>query len=206
MRLFPTRYEKPLFDLFADIAHQLVSGSEILSRTLGESPRERSRTAPRLQEHAADAAALSRRIGNRLAEALITPFEAEVLHALALAMADTVAHMERAADLTVRFEIGTVPDALLEAAQLIERAAEITVEATWHLGDPAQLHAYSAGMQRLVNHGEGLVRATLQEIFTEGAEPAGMLRMREITLELRRVLDEFERCARGTDLLRIKDA
>lgn len=206
MRLFPTRYEKPLFDLFADIAQLLVSGSEALSRTLGEAPVERPRSARRLREGAAEASALARRIGNRLAEALITPFEAEVLHSIALSMSDCVDAMERTADLTVRLGIGSVPDPLLETAQLIERAAEISVEAAWHLGEPEKLHEYSAAMRRLVNHGEGLVRSSLQQIYDSGAAPGDMLRTREIAVELRHVLGRFEATARGTDLLRIKDA
>lgn len=206
MRLFPRRYEKPLFDLFADISQLLVSGSEGLSRALGADPREREHLASQLHEQAGDAAAVARRIDNRLAAALITPFEAEVLHDLALAMSDALGAMERAADLTARFGLGSIPDPLLETAELILRAAEVTVEATWHLGDTRELHEYSAAMLRLDNHGERLVRGALTELYASPAGVGDMMRMREVALELRHVLTCFARVARTTDLLRIKDS
>lgn len=206
MRLFPQRYEKPLFDLFGDIAQLLVSGAEVLSRTLGESPRERARIAARLHEQSGEAAALSRRIGNRLAAALITPFEAEVLHGLSLALSDAMQAMDRAADLTVRFSLGSVPDPLLETAELIARAAEITVEAMWHLGEVHELQEFSAAMRRLDNHGERLARGALTDVFASGASAGQMLREREVALALRDVLSQFEQAAREADLLRIKDS
>lgn len=206
MRLFPQRYEKPLFDLFGDIAQLLMSGSEALSRTLGESPRERPRIAVRLHEQSGEASALSRRIANRLAAALITPFEAEVLHGLSLAMSDALQAMDRAADLTVRFGLGSVPDPLLETAELIARAAEITVEAMWHLGDVRELHEFSAAMRRLDNHAERLARGALTDVFSQSVTAGQMLREREVALALRHVLTVFEQVAREADLLRIKDS
>lgn len=206
MRLFPRRYEKPLFDLFGDIAQLLVSGSECLSRTLGEDPRERARLAAQLHEQSADAMALTRRVANRLAEALITPFEAEVLHSFALRMSDALDAMERAADLTVRFELGSVADPLLEIAELISRAAEITVEAVWHLSDVDELREYPAAMRRLDTHGERLLRGALTEIYSSRAEAGPMLASREVAFQLRGVLERFELVARNADLLRIKDA
>jgi len=206
VRLFPRRYEKPLFDLFGDIAQLLESGAESLARTLGEDPEERARTATQLHEQSADAVALSRRIANRLAAALITPFEAEVLHALALGMSDALDAMERAADLTVRFELGSVPHPLLETAELIARAAEITVEATWHLSDTDELREFSAAMRRLDTHAERLLRGVLTDLYASTESAGTMLRTREVAFELRRVLEKFEQVARTADLLRIKDS
>lgn len=206
MRLFPRRYERPLFDLFADLAHLLEGGSEILSRTLGESPRERPRIAGGLQERGSDALTLSRRITNRLAAALITPFEAEVLHAIATEMTATVREMERTADLVVRFEMGSLPDELLETAELIARASEITVEASWYLGDEKHLHEYSDAVHRLANHGERLVRGALADLYRSSRTVGEMMQHREIAMGLRQVLAHVEGIARGTDLLRIKDA
>lgn len=206
MRLFPRRFEKPLFDLFGDIAQLLESGAESLARTLGENPREREGTAAELHEQSADAVALSRRIANRLAAALITPFEAEILHTLALCMSDALDAMERSADLTVRFDLGSVPPALLETAELISRAAELTVEATWHLSDTDELREFSSAMRRLDTHAERLLRGVLTDLYAS-AEPAGeMLRIREVAFELRHVLERFEQVARTADLLRIKDS
>jgi len=206
VRLFPRRYEKQLFDLFADSAHLIVAGAEALARSLGEDPEERPRLAAQLHEHSADALALSRRISNRLAEALITPFEAEVLHAMSLAMSDVLDAMERTADLVVRFRLGSIPLPLLETAELITRAAELTVEAAWHLGDVDELREYRAAMRRLDTHAERLMRGELVDLYASAAPAGEMMQVREVTFELRRVLERFEVVARSADLLRIKDS
>lgn len=206
MRLFPRRYEKQLFDLFADTAHLIADGAEALSRTLGEDPHDRARLAARLHEHATEATALDRRITNRLAEALITPFEAEVLHAMSLAMTDVLAAMERTADLVARFRLGSIPVALLESAELISRAADITVEAAWHLGEIDRLREYVAAMRRLGTHAERLARGALAELFDSSLSAGEMMRLREVCIELRAVMRHFETVARTADLLRIKDS
>lgn len=206
MRLFPRRSEKQLFDLFADSAHLIAAGAEALARSLGEDPRERPRLVAQLHEHSADALALNRRIVNRLAEALITPSEAEVLHAMSLAMTDALGAMERTADLVVRFGLGSIPVPLLETAELISRAAQITVETAWHLGDVDALRDDAAAMRRLDVHAEDLMRAALTELYGTAVDAGQMLRIRETALELRRIMERFESVARAADLLRIKDS
>lgn len=206
MRLFPRRYEKPVFDLFADAAQLLASGAEALARTLGDAPGERARTAAQLHEHAADSVAVSGRITNSLAAAVITPSEAEVLRALSLAMSDTLDTMERAADLTVRFGIGAVPVPLLETAELISRASELTVEAVWNLGDIGRLRDFSSATRRLDTHAERLLRGALTDLYAGDGSAGEMLRMREVAFELRRVIERFAAIARTAELLRITDS
>lgn len=206
MRLFPRRYEKPLFDLFGDSAQLIASGAETLARGLGANPEDRRRTADQLHEGSADAMALSRRIANRLAAALITPFEAEVLHGLTLAMSDVLDAMERVADLAVRFRLGSIPVPLLEIAELVSRASEITVEAMWHLGDGDDLREFSAAMRRLDTHAERLMRGALTDLFASTASAGDMMAMREVAIQLRGVMERFEGVARTADLLRIKDS
>lgn len=206
MRLFPRRYEKQLFDLFADSAHLIAAGGEVLARALGEEPAERPRMAAQLHEHSADCLAIARRIANRLAEALITPFEAEVLHTMAFAMSDVLDAMERTADLTVRYGVGSLPVPLLEIAELVSRSADITVEAAWHLGEVDELREYTAAMRRLDTHAERLMRGALADLYASDAPAGSMMRMRDVAVELRRVMERFEAVARSADLLRIKDS
>ncbi|MDO5662934.1 MAG: DUF47 family protein [Brachybacterium sp.] len=206
MRLFASRHERPLFTLFADAAQLLSHGAEILSRTLGEGRRERPRIAAKLHEDAVEVADLTRRIANRLADSLITPFEADVLHALALAMSDAVDAMERCANLVVRYRLRSIPTSILEAAQVIERAATVTAEATWQLGSVAKLSEFYVEMRRLENHADQLVRQALTDLYDSSVSTADMLRMRDVIQEMERAARAFETIARTTDLLRVKDS
>ena len=49
-RLLPHRSERPLYDLFAELAELLVQASDTHSKLLGHGYRERTRIAPRLHE------------------------------------------------------------------------------------------------------------------------------------------------------------
>src|SRR5690606_19853483 len=134
-RFFPQRTERPMYDLFTELSELLVQSSDTHSKLLGQGYRERTRIAPKLHEQATVAEELCRRIAQRLAQSLITPYEAEMLYDLALTMADTIDAMEHTAGLLVASRLGVLPTPLLEAAKAIERAAELTVAASWKLSD-----------------------------------------------------------------------
>ncbi len=205
MRLFPRQFERPLHSLLTDLAQLLAGSAELLSRTLGQPSRDRSRALPALHENATRASELTARIGNRLAESLITPFEAEVLYEFALSMADATDRMERIAELTVTFSMGRISTPMLEAAQVVERAADITVEAGWTLPDLRGLGEYHREMRRLRRHGDRLVERSIAELYTRGGTAADLLRGRDVAQGMLDLLGLLDRAARQADLLRIKD-
>lgn len=206
MKLFSRRHEKPVFDLFGDLAQLIVSGSDVLSRTLGESPGDRERTAPGLHELSIEGGDLAARIANRLAAALVTPSEAEVLHALAMTLCDTLDAMDRTADLATRFGIRGLQPGLLEVCPLIERAADLTVQAVWKLGDVSGLHDFVGEMRRVERHGDQLLRQARVDLYASGRSGAELLQERDVAEGLADVLALVTRISRTADLLRVKDA
>lgn len=205
MRLFPRQFERPLHSLLTDLAQLLTGSAELLSRTLGQPARDRSRALPGLHENTTRATELSSRIGNRLAESLITPFEAELMYEFALSMSDAIDRMERIAEMTVAFRLGRIPTPLLEAAQVVERAADITVEAGWTLPDVRALGEYHREMRRLRRHGDRLVDRSVVELYGQGGASADLMRGREIAQGMYELLDLLDRAARQAELLRVKD-
>jgi uncharacterized protein Yka (UPF0111/DUF47 family) len=203
-RLFSRRFESSLHDLFNDLAQVLVAGGEIHSRTLGQPPRDRARSAPRLHELASDSAQLSHRIANRLADSLITPFEADALHDLALTMSDLMYTLERTAELSATRGAAVVPDTLLEAAQLIERGCELTVEAVWKLQAVKELEGYAQEMRRLRRHGDGLALRARTEVYAHGGAAADLLRERDQIESVEASLRLLDELGRTADLLRVK--
>lgn len=201
---FSRRFEQPLHDLFNELAQILVGGGEILARTLGLPQRDRARSLAQVHEHTARAADLTHRVSNRLADSLITPFEADALHDLALSMSDALDAMERTAQLAAAPGSGTLPGPLLEAAQVIERACEITVEALWKLQNVRELEDYAVQMRRLRRHGERLaLRATL-DLYEQGGSAADLLRTRDLITSIEQILARLDQTGRLADLLRVK--
>ena len=205
-RLFPQRSERPLYDLFAELAELLVQASDTHSKLLGHGYRERTRIAPRLHEQSTVAEELCRRIAQRLAQSLITPYEAEMLYDFALTIADTVDAMEHTAELLVLSRLGQLPTPLLDAAKGIERAAELTVAASWKLAGIRELGDYYEQVRKLTRQGERMVRRALGELYTRGGATQELLPLHDVAESIRHTITLQERVARIADLLRVKDA
>src|SRR5690625_5631924 len=91
-----------MYLLIGELSKLIVQAADAHSKVLGLGYRERMRVAPRLHDHSTRAEELCRRIATRLADSLITPYEAELLYDLALAIADSIDSMEHTAELLVR--------------------------------------------------------------------------------------------------------
>ncbi|MGY5764132.1 DUF47 domain-containing protein [Brachybacterium sp. DNPG3] len=206
VRLFPTRVERSMYDLFAELAETQVQAADVHSTVLGSGLRERERLTPRLHDRVTRSEELCRRIANRLAESLITPYQAELLYDFALTIADAISSMENTSELLVLSRLGAVPEPLLEAARGIERSAEITVAATWKLDDVRELGEYYAQMRKIRRQGDRLVRQALGSQYRQGGAASEMLPVRDIIVSIGMTVSLQERTGRFADLLRVKDA
>lgn len=206
VQLFPQRVEKPMYHLFGELAELMVQAADAHSKVLGLGYRERMRVAPRLHDHSTRAEELCRRIATRLADSLITPYEAELLYDLGLTIADTIDSMEHTAELLVLARIGTLPTALLEAGKGIERAAEITVVASWSLYRVRDLDDYYVQMRKLKRQGDRLTRQALGELYQRGGASTELLATHDVARAVSGTVALQERVGRLADLLRVKDA
>ncbi|WP_114855108.1 DUF47 domain-containing protein [Brachybacterium sp. YJGR34] len=205
-RLFPRRTEGPLYGLFGELAELLVQAADTHSKLLGHGYRERTRIVPKLHEQSTVAEELSRRIAERLAQSLITPYEAELLYELSLTITDTVDSLEHTAQLLVASRVGALPTPLLDAAKGIERAAELTVVASWTLHSVRDLGDYYLQIRKLKRQGDRLVRQALGELYQQGGSSQEMLPLHDVCESVGRTLAFQERTARSADLLRVKDS
>lgn len=205
-RMLPQRSERPLYDLYAELAELLVQSADTHSKVLGHGYRERTRIAPRLHEQSTVAEELCRRIAQRLAHSLITPYEAELLYDFALTIADTLDSMEHTTELLVISEVGALPTPLLEAAKSIERAAELTVAVTWKLSRVRDLGDHYEQVRKLKRQGDRLVRRALGELYARGGSAQELLPLHDVAESIRETITLQERSARIADLLRVKDS
>ncbi len=206
VQLLPRRGERPLSDLYAELAQELTNAADTLSRVLGHTSRERDRIVPRLHENASRATEISARIATRLADSLITPFEAELLYDLALTLADAIDAMEHMAETLVGNRVGPLPSPLLEGAKLIERGAALTTEATWVLRRLEKLGDFYPRMRRLRRQGDRLCRQAMSDVCRRGGAANELLPLYDAVTAMREIFALMERSARLTDLLRVKDS
>lgn len=208
MPLFSLPREKSVYHIFTDLAQCVQASSETLAEALALEGQGRQAAFERLQAHAIDAAELNHRIANRLSTSLITPFQADALHGVASAMKLCVTEMERTADLTVRLNLGMLPNRLLEILSVIERAAELVVQCAWKLENPKQLSAFDEDMRRLATHASEHSRTAIAELWENYTQPSDFpvaARTREVIGALECVQLAFQNLSRCVDLLRVKD-
>ncbi|WP_377016083.1 MULTISPECIES: hypothetical protein [unclassified Brachybacterium] len=195
-----------MYDLFGDLAELLVQAADTHSKLVGHGYRERTRIAPKLHDQSTRAEELGRRIAQRLARSLITPYEAELLYDISLTIADTVDAMNHTAELLVLSRVGALPAPLLEAATGIERASELTVTATWSLSRVQELADYYTQIRKLKRQGDRLVRQSLAEVYKRGGAMTEVLPLHDVIESVGRTIALQEHTARLADLLRVKDA
>ena len=95
---------------------------------------------------------------------------------------------------------------VIDAAKGIERAAELTVAASWKLDGIRELGDYYGQVRRLTRQGERMVRRALGEIYTRGGATQELLPLHDVSESIRHTISLQERVARIADLLRVKDA
>lgn len=204
--LLQRRGDRPLTDQFAELAQVLVDSADTLSKVMGHARRDRARIAPQLHENSTRAGEISERVGNRLADSLITPYEAELLYDLALTLTDAAEMMEHIAELIILGRIGNLPEPLLESAKGIEHACELTVSAAWVLRSVHQLGDHYAQMRRIRRQGDRLRRQALGAVYQRGGAAGEMMPLHDVIMTLGTLFALLERSGRLADLLRVKDA
>ena len=197
--VFPRRTEQPLYDLFAELAEVLVQAADTQSRLLGQAYRERTRLAPHLHELSTRSEELCRRIAERLAHSLITPYEAELLYDFALTIADAIDQMDHTAGLLVVSRAGALPAPLLDVAEGIERSAEHTVAATWKLSDVQTMGEYHGHVRRQKRQADRLVREALGELYRQGGSMQETMPLHDAAQSLHTTTVLLEKVARLTD-------
>ncbi|MBV7411357.1 DUF47 family protein [Dermabacteraceae bacterium TAE3-ERU27] len=206
MKFFSAQRERSVHDLLGDTAHLVAESSQTLARCLGSADEERPVLARRLDSSRREAADLSRRISNRLASALITPFEADVLLGMAHCLSDAVNRLERVSSLVVTFRMGSLPSRVLDVVEDLIRLANSTADVLWKLSDMSAIDAFCVDMPRQLGNTEGLCRQALHEIYAEKTDPVSLLQLRDVVEGMREVALCHERFVRLADRLRVKDS
>ena len=206
VRSLSTRGERPLTGQFAELAQILADSAVTHSRILGQGPQARTRLVPILHENSSRATEISARIATRLADSLITPYEAELLYDLALTMADCIDSLEHTGELLVITRLSALSTPLLEAAEALEHAAEYTVQASWQLRRVHHLGGYYTRMRTVKHQGDRLCRQALGELYRAGGAATDMMLQRDVIYAVSTTFELLERVARIADMLRVKDS
>jgi predicted phosphate transport protein (TIGR00153 family) len=205
VRLRLTPREDSFYDMFADSANNLVTGSRLLVELISEgTDREAIAEKMRACEHAGDE--FTHAIMRRLNESFITPFDREDIYRLASLLDDCMDFMEEAADLVVLYKINELPKDIISQVEVLERAAELTAEAMPRLRYMKDLNEYWIEINRLENQGDQVYRRLLAKLFSGDYDTLTVMKLKQVIDCLEEAADAFESVANTIETIAVKES
>ena len=193
------------YDLFTQQAGHLVDGAGLLAEMLGDG-NDREKIAQRMRdaEHQADES--THEIIRRVNRTFVTPFDREDIYALASGLDDVMDYMEEAVDLTLLYEVESLPAELANQVEVIQRCAELTAESMPRLQTMRDLEEYWIEINRLENQADQVYRRLLAEMFNDGSDAIAILTLKEVIDELESAADAFETVANTVESIAVKES
>ncbi len=194
------------YDLFSESAEHLVKGADLLAEMFA-SDNDREGIAQRMRdaEHACDET--THKIIRRVNSTFVTPFDREDIYNLASGLDDIMDGMEEAVDLIVLYDATDLPAEMSKQVEVLQRCAELTVQAMPGLEAMKDLTEYWIEINRLENLGDKTHRRILADLFTSGQHEAlQVMKLKDITEALEGAIDAFETVANTVEQIAVKES
>ena len=193
------------YELLSTSANHLVNGAQILAEMLDDTA-DRKDVAARMQgaEHECDET--THEIAKRVNSTFVTPFDREDIYALASGLDDVMDYMEEAVDMTVLYEVDSLPTEIADQVDVLQRCAELTAEAIPRLKAMKDLEEYWIEINRLENAGDKSYRRILANLFSGQYEALDVLKLKDIVDSLEHAVDAFEKVANTIEQIHAKES
>jgi predicted phosphate transport protein (TIGR00153 family) len=206
MRLNLLPRERRFYELFEKASANMVDASEALVELLGD-----PRTAPeglpaRIKELESAGDEITHEISRRLSTTFVTPFDRDDIYSLSSGLDDVLDYIEEVAQTIVLYHIEAVPQAAREMADLVLQATRRVQEAVRLLESRRGLEEHWTEIHRLENQGDEVSRKAIGELFSGGAEPIEIMKLKDLYAVLESALDTCEDVANVIENIVIKNA
>jgi predicted phosphate transport protein (TIGR00153 family) len=205
MRLIPR--ETKFFDMFEEIAGNLVEGAQALSDLLNTYDYDRMPAAVehiKEIEHRGDD--MTHRILVKLNQTFITPFDREDIHLLASSLDDVLDFIFSASDRLLNYKITQPsPSAKLLAGIILKQTEELK-KAVSLLGKDGKLLANCVEVNRLENEADQVSREAIGRLFDNSSDPITLIKLKELLEILEEASDKAEDVANVLETVVLKNA
>lgn len=206
MALRFTPRDSSFYDLLAESASHLVTGADLLSELLGAEVGDRKAIAKKITGIEHDADESTHKILRRVNQTFVTPFDRDDIYDLASSLDDCMDFIEEAADLIVLYKLEEIPDRVADQVQVLQRCAELTVEAMPRLRELAGLTDYWIEINRLENQADKYHRKLLANMFETVSDPIQLMKLKEVVDILEDAADSFEKVANTIETIALKES
>ncbi|MGJ9421518.1 DUF47 domain-containing protein [Aeromicrobium sp. CF3.5] len=197
--------ETSFYDLFTQMANQLVSGADLLAVLLDpQADRGELGEKMREAEHAADET--THEIVRRANSTFITPFDREDIYKLASSLDDVMDFMEETVDLVGLYELEQLPAEIAEQVEVLQRATVVTAEAMPRLRTMKDLDEYWIEINRLENQGDRSYRRIVASLFSGTYKTLEVMKLKDVVDSLEHAIDALESVANTVEQIAVKES
>lgn len=193
------------YDLFAQSASHLTTGSSLLAEMLAEGS-DRDDVARRMREAEHEADETTHAIVRRVNSTFVTPFDREDIYSLASGLDDIMDMMDEVVDLVLLYDVRELPAGFDKLVEVIQECARITTDAMPRLQSMKDLDEYWIEVNRLENAGDKTYRRTLASLFDGRFEALEVLKLKDIVESLEGAIDAFEKVANIVEQIAVKES
>ena len=205
MRLIPR--ETKFFDMFEEIAGNMVDGARALTELLQDYDYERMPQAvERIKqiEHRGDE--MTHAILVKLNQTFITPFDREDIHRLASSLDDVLDFVYSASNRLLNYKIKQPsPSAQILAGIVLKQAQELQ-QAVGLLNKDGRLLPHCVEVNRLENEADQVSREAIGRLFDNASDPITLIKLKELLEILEEASDRAEDAANVLETVVLKSA
>jgi len=205
MRLIPR--ETKFFEMFVEIAGNLVDGARVLSDLLDNYDYERlPREIERIKEIEHHGDDMTHRLLVKLNQTFITPFDREDIHLLASSLDDVLDFIFSASYRLLNYKITQPsPSARILAGIILQQAEELK-KAVSLLGKDSHLLPHCVEVNRLENEADQVSREAIGRLFDNSSDPITLIKLKELLEILEEASDKAEDVANVLETIVVKNA
>ena len=205
MRLIPR--ETKFFDMFEEIAGNLVDGAQALCELLNNYDYEQMpRAVEKIKEIEHRGDDMTHRILVKLNQTFITPFDREDIHLLASSLDDVLDFIFAASDRLRNYKIvQPSPSARILAGIILKQTEELK-KAVSLLSNDGRLLMHCVEVNRLENEADQVSREAIGRLFDNNSDPITLIKLKELLEVLEQASDKAEDVANVLETVVLKNA
>jgi uncharacterized protein len=203
IRLRPV--DSTFHDLFVESAGHLGVGASLLAEMLAVDA-DKAGVFTRMQdaEHAADLT--NHEIARRASTSFVTPLDRDDIYRLSSALDEVLDEMEAAVEQMYLYDVRLWPTGIGEQINLLQRCAELTVEAMPRVTARGVAEQWWIEINRLENAGDHNHRRLLAELYSGQYPALEVMKLKDIAESLEGALNAFEDVAGVVEQITVKSS
>lgn len=205
MRFIPR--ETKFFDMFAEIANNVVEGAKILVDLLQNYDYQKMPAAvQRIKEIETHGDDMTHKILVKLNQTFITPFDREDIHLLASSLDDVLDFVYSASDRLLTYKITQPSPSAKILAGIILKQAEELAKAVALLKKSSHVLEHCVEVNRLENEADQVSRDAIGRLFDGDYDPITLIKLKELLEILEEASDKAEDAANVLETVVLKSA